>query len=111
MSTLDVIDAWCRTLGNYTPRLRPALQTSRSIATTWHNERETSMALKPPRQPNPNIALLDRRRSMFASVARSAAWDVDAGASTAAAADGARTGAVESMRMVAANQELLDDFA
>jgi len=59
-----VIDAWCRTLGNYSPVSGAVLQGSRPTAGLTHEIREIPMALKLPRQPNPNIALLDRRRAL-----------------------------------------------
>jgi hypothetical protein len=56
--------AWCRTLGNYASGPQPLRGAAPRSALSQPLQRTPSMAFKPPRAPNPNVALLQRQRAL-----------------------------------------------
>jgi hypothetical protein len=54
---------WCRTLGNYAPGPRPMRGAAPRVDFPASPQWTPSMAFKPPRPPNPNVALLQRQRA------------------------------------------------
>src|SRR5512142_70310 len=61
---------WCRTLGNYASGTRTMRGAAPRFAHAPTPQRITPMAFKPPRTPNPNLALLQRQQVLAASHAR-----------------------------------------
>ena len=51
---------WRRTLGNYACDSRAARPNARPLFTSRYTQRQTSVAFKLPRLPNPKVALLSR---------------------------------------------------
>jgi hypothetical protein len=66
MMPSGILRHWCRTLGNYSaaPRVVHNIEWLAATSTnpTSCSHRDNVMSLKTPRNPNPNIALLNRRQ-------------------------------------------------
>jgi hypothetical protein len=62
--------SWTRALGNYSPAPRAVRNIGQPTALapkpTLHSQRDLVMSRKSPRNPNPNIALINRRQALGA---------------------------------------------
>jgi hypothetical protein len=64
---------WCRTLGNYASGAQSMRGAAPRRALSQSLQGTPSMAFKPPRAPNPNVALLQRQRALATPHVRASA--------------------------------------